>query len=115
MGYSGTFRCNDCQTEFPASEGGGFLFHLLRCEFCDKTQSVGVDDWPSTISVRTDLAQLLKRYSTMEEIRRVRQTFVCPHCGGQLRDDLRPQCPHCRSRNTKLSPSHGDLWVCMYD
>lgn len=41
------------------------------------------------------------KYANDEELEQARERFKCPDCGCQMRDDLKPMCPICRSRNVK--------------
>ena len=40
MGCSGDAKCRKCGKEFEYSDGGGFFFHLVRCDRCGKTKSI---------------------------------------------------------------------------
>jgi len=44
MGHELGARCLHCDHTFTVQHGGGFFFHLLRCERCGKTRSVGFDE-----------------------------------------------------------------------
>lgn len=41
MGSSTGTTCKNCRHHFAVDEGGGFFFHLLRCDRCGRTKSVG--------------------------------------------------------------------------
>ena len=43
MGSQSSTRCLDCHEEFTVSEGGGFFFHLLRCDRCGPDKSISFD------------------------------------------------------------------------
>jgi hypothetical protein len=43
MGHQVEAKCLDCGTTFTVDHGGGFVFHLLRCDKCGKTKSIGFD------------------------------------------------------------------------
>ena len=51
MGSRSEASCLDCGESFMMSEGGGFSFHLVRCDACGETKSVGFDELASFICV----------------------------------------------------------------
>jgi hypothetical protein len=44
MGHEVEAKCLDCGTTFTVMHGGGFFFHLVRCDKCGRTKSIGFDD-----------------------------------------------------------------------
>ena len=44
MGHQVQAKCLECGCTFTASHGGGFSFHLLRCDQCGQTKSIGFDE-----------------------------------------------------------------------
>jgi predicted Zn-ribbon and HTH transcriptional regulator len=46
MGQTSNARCLNCGHEFELNQGGGFTFHLLRCDSCGMTKAVGFDAPP---------------------------------------------------------------------
>ena len=44
MGHSFRAKCKKCGNEFTDKEGGGFYFHLLRCDRCGKSKEVGFEE-----------------------------------------------------------------------
>ncbi|MBN1561099.1 hypothetical protein JW998_12670 [candidate division KSB1 bacterium] len=44
MGHTVTATCTVCGATFTLDYGGGFFFHLLRCNKCGKTKSIGFDE-----------------------------------------------------------------------
>ena len=48
MGYSTDAKCLDCGKVFEVSHGGGFSFHLLRCDKCGKSKSITFDKIPNS-------------------------------------------------------------------
>ena len=44
MGHAYQAKCKKCGHEFNVEEGGGFSFHLLRCDKCGKTKSINFDE-----------------------------------------------------------------------
>ena len=43
MGHRVEAKCLDCGGVFTVDQGGGFLFHLVLCDKCGKTKSIGFD------------------------------------------------------------------------
>lgn len=80
MAQRAIYKCKKCGNEFESNEGMGHMFQLLRCVKCDNIKSipVKVDNWPSEDEIG-----------------------VCEKCGGELRSDLRPMCPVCKSREAE--------------
>jgi len=44
MGMQIVAKCHDCGEKFTADDGGGFIFHLVRCDKCGKTRSISHDE-----------------------------------------------------------------------
>ena len=129
MGCTVEARCLDCGEEFTVDHGGGFVFHLVRCNQCGQTRQVYF--W--------DLEELHDRYLkgldgpycivTAEHDKEVRENSpVEPisekdyfkgveakagkcRCGGKYLIDAPARCPECRSANIKES----DDPIIMYD
>lgn len=129
MGYSVQARCRDCGETFTVSHGGGFSFHLVRCDKCGETKSIGFDE----------LGELHLRYlkglpgpyciASAEHDRQVREDAQIEpiseeeyhrgieaiagkcKCRGQFTVDAPPRCPKCRSKRIKESK----LPPLMYD
>ena len=43
MGHHVDATCQDCGQPFTVDHGGGFVFHLLRCDNCGRTKLIGFD------------------------------------------------------------------------
>ena len=43
MGHRVSAKCLECGKAFTVDHGGGFFFHLLRCEKCGKTKAIDFD------------------------------------------------------------------------
>jgi hypothetical protein len=115
MGEATEAQCLDCGTSFSMHHGGGFSFHLLRCDTCGETKSVDFNE----------LGELHLRYlkglsgpyciASEEHDERVRmhaevepiseeeyhsgvEAFAgnC-QCGGEFNFTAPPRCPKCRS------------------
>lgn len=44
MGHRTAAKCLDCGETFTVDHGGGFRFHLVRCDRCGNTKTIGVDE-----------------------------------------------------------------------
>ena len=44
MGHTVEAKCLDCGKTTTVEHGGGFTFHLLRCDKCGETTAIGFDD-----------------------------------------------------------------------
>jgi len=125
MGYEVDAKCLDCGTTSTVDHGGGFSFHLVRCDKCGRTKSIGFDQ----------LGELHLRYlkglkwtycvATSEHDEHVRKHLpVEPisedeyhsgidamagkcRCGGKYNLDAPPRCPKCRS--TRIE--EGDVFL----
>lgn len=86
MGKKARYKCKKCGNEFESREGGGFNFIEYRCVNCDSIKSVKSE---RRISSRK------YKLPTKEEI------GVCEKCGGELKKDLKPMCPVCKSRDVE--------------
>ena len=87
MGIEAIYKCRKCGKEFKSRGGGGFHFFEYRCVNCDTIKIVKSD--------RTVPPGEYKPPSK-EKI------GVCKKCGGELRDDLAPMCPACKSREVEV-------------
>jgi hypothetical protein len=108
-------RCGDCGHRFTWQSGGGFLFHLLRCETCGTDRSVLFEElgelhgrWlkglPGVYSVATAQLEEAWRQATPgdpigdDEYRAgVEDHAGGCGCGGHFRFDAPARCPQCRS------------------
>lgn len=115
MGQISKTQCRSCGHEFELAEGGGFRFHLLRCDRCGETVSMSFEQ----------LGELHLRFikgltgpycvATREEDEVIQRTFsgsaiscreyeeaiedragACA-CGGVFKFNAPPRCPRCRS------------------
>jgi Zn finger protein HypA/HybF involved in hydrogenase expression len=76
MGHESVFKCNNCAHEFNSREGGGRHYDKYRCVACDNIKEVLVQN-------ANDIGK-------------------CYECGGELRNDIRPMCPRCHSRDVEI-------------
>jgi len=44
MGHEVESKCLDCGTTYTVKQGGGFSSHLVRCDKCGRTKSIGFDE-----------------------------------------------------------------------
>lgn len=99
MGYHGIYTCQDCKNEFEAREGGGIRFIEYRCVNCDVIKKIFSNQ-------HVPIAKYVKPTAA--------QVGVCDKCGGELRDDIHPMCPACKSRNVKHDNSAAHT-IAFYD
>lgn len=93
MGTLYSSRCNNCGATFETSEGGGFVFELLRCDACGKEKSVSLIRLGGKQADRSG-----ERYR-----QRMEKAAGRCRCGGQFRLDAPPRCPACRSTDLTSS------------
>lgn len=93
MGHTYLARCKKCGYEFEVQEGGGFFFHLLRCDECGKTKSISFDEIgePLQENYPSDSISEEKYHSEVEKI-----AGKCK-CAGQFKFNAPPKCPNCKS------------------
>ena len=99
MGHTLKARCLDCGYRFSISRGGGFFFHLLRCEWCGETKTIRFDELGGNPSIRGE-----------ECNRKVEALAGKCECGGQFLFDAPPRCLKCRS----IHIEEGEVTI-MYD
>ena len=87
MGQTAIYKCNKCKNEFQAHEGGGFCFIEFRCVNCDVVKLVKCNDRHAPPEKWMP--------PTKEEI------GTCEQCGGELKNNLKPMCPKCKSRDVE--------------
>ncbi|MFA8435751.1 MAG: hypothetical protein ACEPOZ_14635 [Marinifilaceae bacterium] len=115
MGHCKRAVCRSCGFHFQVEHGGGFFFHLLRCDQCGETKDIGFDQ----------LGEIHLAYlkglggpycvATMEQDKYIRENYqgkaisleeyhskierLCGQCqcGGQFRFNAQPRCPECKS------------------
>jgi hypothetical protein len=113
MGHRVEARCITCGRKFTVDHGGGFSFHLVRCDRCGKSKSVGFDEL-GDIHQRylNDLPRSSEQYDENEaSYHREIEAFAgkCK-CGGKYTFDALPRCPKCLS--TQIEESEP---IIMYD
>jgi predicted Zn-ribbon and HTH transcriptional regulator len=122
MGSANVAQCRECGKVFTVSRGGGFFFHLLRCEHCGRTRAIGFDELGdlhlrylkgsptpySAASVKHD--ELVAKCVDVEPISAtdywgaVEVLAGCCDCGGKNTFDAPARCPACRSLEFEEGP-----------
>lgn len=128
MGHEVEAKCLDCGTTFTVMHGGGFFFHLVRCDKCGRTKSIGFDDLgelhlrylkglpgPYCVAssghdehVRKDLP--VEPISEDEYHIGINAMAGKCRCGGKYTLDAPPRCPKCRSTRVEEGEA-----ILMYD
>jgi hypothetical protein len=112
--------CRSCGHRFEVSGGGGFLFHLLRCDRCGSGKSMAFDDigephlrylkgLPGPYSMATaDHDEAVRNTYQGEPLTESEYKSTVEgmagscKCGGSYRFDALPRCPECRSLDIEL-------------
>lgn len=115
MGQEKNATCRECGHRFTIKDGGGFHFHLLRCEECGSTKDIGFDELgeihlrylkgleaPYCIATSEHDEYVRENYDgePLEEEEyesKVEEIAGKCKCGGQFRFDAKPRCPKCKS------------------
>ena len=126
MGQRYSATCNDCGNKFLVGEGGGFFFHLLKCDKCGEDKSISFDEL-GDVHCRY-LKGLSGSYcvATSEHDKHVQENYPgeplteeeyhkeveniarkCK-CGGQYKLKAPSRCPKCKSTNIVQDPD-GEL------
>jgi hypothetical protein len=119
MGVETDGRCLECGAAFTIRDGGGFFFHLVRCEACGETKSIGFDELGplhaayvkglrgpySTVSMAQDRyiqEQVDIEPLSEEDYHRAVEIFAgeCA-CGGKFSLTAPFRCPACRSTHVE--------------
>jgi hypothetical protein len=128
LGQGFEARCRKCRQKFGVSVGGGFTFHLLRCDQCGATKSISFRDigephlryikglaGPYCVATAESDARIQQEYpgeplSEGEYYLAVEKMAGRCSCGGQFRFDAPVRCPKCHSTSVKM-----DGPTIMYD
>ena len=113
MGAEYSARCQKCGNAFSVMQGGGFSFHLLRCDKCGKEKSVGfrelIDLHNRSLAAPNSKANAAPGRYIPENTpgppltEGETETLIRKHrCGGRFRFDAPPRCPKCRSTDIDL-------------
>ena len=115
MGYSARAFCLNCGNTFTVNSGGGFHFHLLRCDQCGREKPVSFEELGELhlryikglnapySSATWEQDRYVQKHSTLEpisesEYQRGIEAFAgrCA-CGGWYSFNALPRCPACHS------------------
>jgi Zn finger protein HypA/HybF involved in hydrogenase expression len=112
-------KCLECGNTFTVDHGGGFVFHLLRCDKCGRTKAIDfarlgelhlryLKGLPGPYCVATSEHDKyvreqvdLQPISEEEYQRGVEKRAGKCKCGGKYVFDAPPRCPKCHSTNIK--------------
>lgn len=115
MGCVVNIKCLSCNHEFEANQGGGFYFHLLRCNKCGKSKNLGFDEIYEThcrhlkgIGIPFSMATAehdrriiddpdIKPISNAEYKKEVERIAGSCECGGHFILHAPIRCPKCGS------------------
>jgi len=117
MGHTVRAKCLDCGEQFKVDHGGGFIFHLLRCDKCGENKYIGFDDIPdlhaqylkglpgpySMASSSHD--KWIQEHAEVNPISEedyhngVEKFAGACRCTGNYRFGAPPRCPRCSSKN----------------
>ncbi len=128
MGHQVQAKCLNCGSTFTADHGGGFFFHLLRCDRCGGTKAVNFKEL-GRLHVRyvkglpgpycmasSEHDREIQEHAPVEPIsqaeyhRGVEAVAGKCECGGQYTFDAPVRCPECRSTRLEEGPP-----TIMYD
>jgi hypothetical protein len=119
MGHKYGAGGKTCGCKFEVSEGGGFLFHLLRCDACGESKSMSFEEigephirYVKGMKIPYSMATAQNDLRTQEKYPgktlsarsyhiAVEKLAGSCQCGGFFKFNTKPRCPKCRS--TKLS------------
>jgi len=122
MGQQYSAICDACDCRFTVNDGGGFTFHLLRCDRCGAGRAISFEEIGEPHLRYLKGLDVPYSMATAEHDRRVRETYhgepvardeyeaaveeLCGECecGGRFRFDAPPRCPSCRSTDVRRDP-----------
>ena len=129
MGHEVEAKCLDCGEVFTVEHGGGFYFHLVRCDKCGKTKAMDFDklgelhlrylkglSGPYCIA-SSEHDEHVRKHAAVEPISEdeyhsgVEAAAGKCRCRGKYTLDAPPRCPKCRS--TRLEED--DNTIICYD
>jgi len=111
MGHIVEAKCMKCGNFFRISHGGGIHFHLLRCNKCGETKSIGFDKihelhqrYMKGSSLSKHEKELLKNedikpIGTNEYYKEIENLTGNCKCSGKFTFKASPRCPKCRSKD----------------
>jgi predicted Zn-ribbon and HTH transcriptional regulator len=119
MGQTYRAECRECGYRFEFDDGGGFFFHLLRCNSCGKPKSMGFEEigephlryikglnTPYCMTTAGSDRYIQENYpgkplSERGYHRAVEKLAGDCRCGGAFKFNAKARCPKCKS--TKLT------------
>lgn len=125
MGTRYSATCSNCGYRFSIDEGGGFLFHLLKCDNCGEDKSISFEELgdvhlryikglpgPYCIATSEQDKNIQRNYpgeplTNNEYSEEVEKMAGKCECGGQYRFNAPPRCPECKSKRL-TEDSEGD-------
>ena len=124
MGHRVKAKCLDCGEVFTVEDGGGFYFHLVRCDTCGKTKEISFTDlrYQEALGKSSGIASpepdedIREQAPVESESEDEYQSAIeaaagrC-RCRGKYTSDAPPRCPTCRS--TRIDES--DTITMCYD
>ena len=119
MGQIVRASCLECDERFEMTSGGGFTFHLLRCDTCGRTTAISfaalgdlhlrylkglsgpyclaTAEHDERVRTNSDIVPI----STEEYHRRVEERVGQCRCGGRYRFSAPARCPKCRATHLR--------------
>lgn len=115
MGHQVDAQCLDCQATFTVQHGGGFSFHLLRCNRCGKTKAISFSELGELhlrylkglpgpyCCASAAYDQYVQEHVAVEPIggeeyhKMIEKTAKKCRCRGVFTFDAPTRCPACRS------------------
>jgi hypothetical protein len=128
MGHEVQAKCLDCGETFSVAHGGGFSFHLVRCDKCGESKSIRFDDLgelhtrymkglsgPFSIATAKHDEDIQKHapvepISEAEYLQGIEAIAGKCRCRGKYTLNAPPRCPKCHS--TRIEEGRIDI---MYD
>ena len=115
MGHISESKCLECGETFELNDGGGFAFHLVRCDKCGATKSITFDDLgelhlrylkglsgPYSIAT-SEYDEAVRKQAPVEPISEdeyhsgIEALAGKCSCYGNFTLDALPRCPKCHS------------------
>jgi Zn finger protein HypA/HybF involved in hydrogenase expression len=128
MGCTVKARCRDCNKVFTVEQGGGFSFHLVRCDKCGKTKPIRFDALgelhlrylngllgPYSIET-SEHDEHIRNHAPIETIseddyhKRINTLAGRCRCRGKYTHEAPPRCPRCHSTRIEEGET-----IVMYD
>lgn len=119
MGHISSAKCLECGEAFELDSGGGFFFHLVRCDVCGVTKSVSFDDLGEFHSrylkglsgpyciASTEHDENVRKQAPIQPISeaeyytKIEAIAGKCSCGGNFTLNAPPRCPKCHSTHTE--------------